>query len=181
MGEFTMVKVDMGEPRPGSQGYPLAEGGEGPVTCPWKRRADLPHHHCLHGEPHCIIPVDDVEGIRLEEVGPQIERHSLFPKKTNVEFVQFSPHQGQGPGVGKVSRVTLACGTGACATGRAGHLLGKTERKPPWPPGGDLTIEWADNNHLYDGPGHRGFPGRIPGTPGIVYSKPPNKEEEKRR
>ena len=152
-GRVTMVKVDMGEPRLAARDIPLAEGGEEPVVdMPLEAAGQIFRITTVSmGNPHCIIPVDDVEGIRLEEGGPQIERHSLFPKKTNVEFVQFlSPTRARVRVWERGAGVTLACGTGACATAVAGHLLGKTERKlTVGLPGGDLTIEWADNNHLY--------------------------------
>lgn len=152
-GRVTMVTVDMGEPRLAARDIPLAEGGGEPVVDrPLEAAGQIFRITTVSmGNPHCVIPVEDVAGIRLEEVGPQIERHPLFPRKTNVEFVQFlSPTRARVRVWERGAGATLACGTGACAVAVAGHLLGKTERRLTVTlPGGDLAIEWAEDNHLY--------------------------------
>lgn len=103
------------------------------------------------GNPHCVLFIDDLETLEFETLGPAIEKHSLFPRKTNVEFIRVdNPREitmkvwerGAGP--------TLACGTGACASVVAGVLEGRTERDViVHLPGGDLKIHWADNNQVY--------------------------------
>jgi diaminopimelate epimerase len=102
---------------------------------------------CLSvGNPHCVIFVDSVDDFPVERVGPKIESHQLFPKRTNVEFAQVL---GENEvklrvwerGCGE----TLACGTGACATVVAGNLLEKLGGKVlVHLLGGDLTVEYAD-------------------------------------
>jgi diaminopimelate epimerase len=95
------------------------------------------------GNPHCVIVVKDVGKIDLAELGPKIERHPMFPKRVNVEFVQVLAR-------GKIKmRVwergageTMACGTGACAALAACHRLGLCSNKALVSlPGGDLLIE----------------------------------------
>lgn len=120
------------------------------------------------GNPHCIIFVDDLEkDIDFEVDGPLLEKHSAFPAKTNVEFVQvMAPdhlkmkvwERGAGP--------TLACGTGACALTVAAILADKIPRSGVEGtrvtlPGGDLFIEWREeNNKIYmKGPGTFSYKG----------------------
>ena len=104
------------------------------------------------GNPHVVIPVDDVEAIDLERYGAALEVHPAFPARTNVHFVQaLSPthlvmrvwERGAGP--------TLACGTGACATLVVAHRLGLAERSARLDlPGGPLEIAWDKaSGHLF--------------------------------
>lgn len=104
------------------------------------------------GNPHAIIYVDDAKGFDVEKWGPKIETHPLFPKKTNVEFVTVNAENDIDMrvwerGVGQ----TLACGTGACATGVASVLNNKAGRDVTIHlKGGDLRVFWNNNdNHVY--------------------------------
>jgi diaminopimelate epimerase len=118
---------------------------------------------CLSmGNPHCVVFVDDVENFPVVDVGPKIEVHSLFPKKTNVEFVQVLSR-----GEVKV-RVwergcgeTLACGTGACASVVAGKLLNKLDALVAVHlKGGELKIEYKDRVFM-TGPADRVYKGKL--------------------
>ncbi len=104
------------------------------------------------GNPHVVIPVDDVAAVDLERYGAALEVHPAFPARTNVHFVQaLSPthlvmrvwERGAGP--------TLACGTGACATLVVAHRLGLAERCARLDlPGGPLEIAWDETSgHLF--------------------------------
>jgi diaminopimelate epimerase len=96
------------------------------------------------GNPHAIVPVDDLSSIPFERWGAELECHEIFPAKTNVHFLKVhGPSQleirvwerGAGP--------TLACGTGACATLVAAVLLGLSDRQATVNlPGGPLQISW---------------------------------------
>jgi diaminopimelate epimerase len=103
------------------------------------------------GNPHAIIWVDDVDAAPVETVGPFVERHDAFPNGTNVEFAQVVDDRTVRlrvweRGVGE----TLACGTGASATGVAAAASGRTGRETTIVlPGGDLRIAWADDDHVY--------------------------------
>ena len=122
------------------------------------------------GNPHVVIPVSDVEAIDLELLGAALERHPMFPARTNVHFVQvLQPthlvmrvwERGAGP--------TLACGTGACATLVACHLLGLSERGARLDlPGGPLDIQWdqADGHLFMTGPAEAVFDGVV--VPGLI-------------
>ena len=117
------------------------------------------------GNPHLVTFVDDIRSIDLPEIGPKLEKHPLFPDRTNVEFAQIT-------GENKIrmrvwergSGITQACGTGACATAVAAHLTGRTGRTVDIVmDGGTLTIEWDEaTDHVYmTGPAVKVFDGTI--------------------
>ncbi len=160
------VRIDMGEPRLSRAEIPMlgdetshvvgerisAGGVAFTVTC------------VSMGNPHCIIFVDDADNVDVAGVGPFIENHELFPEKTNVEFIEVLNDEEilfrvweRGSGI------TLACGTGACAAVVAAVLNNLTRRKVTVHLlGGDLFIEWAEDNHVYmTGPAEEVFCGEI--------------------
>ena len=122
------------------------------------------------GNPHVVIPVEDVEAVPLERFGAALECHPAFPARTNVHFVQvLSPEhlvmrvweRGAGP--------TLACGTGACATLVACHRLGLCHSRARLDlPGGPLWIEWAGDGApvIMSGPAEAVFDGVV--VPGLL-------------
>lgn len=104
------------------------------------------------GNPHCVIFVDDLAAIDLHALGPLIERHELFPERTNVEFVErISPVKLSlkvwERGVG----ATLACGSGASAALVAGVKLGLCSAEAQVQlPGGTVSVRWCeDTNAVY--------------------------------
>jgi len=127
------------------------------------------------GNPHVVVPVEDLADFDLERFGPLLELHPSFPAKTNVHFVQvLAPdhlvmrvwERGAGP--------TLACGTGACATLVACHLLGLVERRARVDlPGGPLQIHWDDaTGHVFmDGPAEHVFDGAIPSVEAVQEAR----------
>jgi diaminopimelate epimerase len=96
------------------------------------------------GNPHCVLHVEDVEAVAVEELGPLIERHERFPERVNVGFARIRDRKNVDlrvfeRGVGE----TAACGTGACAavvTGQALGLLDETVNVKL--PGGQLVVSW---------------------------------------
>ncbi|HEY9635168.1 MAG TPA: diaminopimelate epimerase [Coleofasciculaceae cyanobacterium] len=116
------------------------------------------------GNPHCITFVEDVAAIPLETVGAQFEHHSAFPQRTNTEFIQVvRPDYLKMRVWERGAGITLACGTGACASVVAGVLAGKSDRKATVElPGGCLEIEWSQDQRVYmTGPAERVFTGRL--------------------
>ena len=96
------------------------------------------------GNPHCVIFVDSLKEVDLERWGAALERHERFPKRTNVEFVEVrSPEHLAVLVWERGAGVTLACGTGACASLAIAQVLGKAgERATVSLTGGDLVIAW---------------------------------------
>ncbi len=117
------------------------------------------------GNPHCVIWVDNVENFPVHEFGPLIENHKLFPRRTNVEFVQIiSRSEVMQRTWERGAGETLACGTGASAVCVAGVLCGLTERAiTNHLRGGDLKLEWPDNfsSVFMTGPAVEVFSGEI--------------------
>jgi diaminopimelate epimerase len=117
------------------------------------------------GNPHVVIFLDeDISGFQVHVYGPEIERHNIFPKRSNVEFVNVKNKSELKMRVWeRGSGETMACGTGASAAAVAAMLKGLTNKKVTVHlAGGDLIIEWIDNNHVYmTGPAVEVFDGRI--------------------
>jgi len=160
------VRVNMGEPRLTRTEIPM--NGDGVL-----RVIDEPLN-ILHstfritcvsmGNPHCVIFVDDVEKFPVDKYGPLIENHELFPRRTNVEFVQIiSRSEVRQRTWERGAGETLACGTGASAVTVAGVLNGLTERSiVNHLSGGDLEMEWPDGGPVFmTGPAVEVFSGEI--------------------
>ena len=132
----------------------------------------LTPHSSLHatavsmGNPHLILPIDDIDHYPLHQLGPLWENHPLFPDRVNTEIVeQLSPTHLRMRVWERGSGETLACGTGACAVVVAFTHLGRTPKNTPITVslrGGDLIITYCDNNHvLMQGTATEVFRGQI--------------------
>jgi diaminopimelate epimerase len=158
-----LISIDMGPARTTWPEIPLARDvdtlhlgiGEGPLQDPVA---------VSMGNPHAVFFVKDVGGIDLTAIGPKIEHHPIFPQRTNVEAVQVLSRthlrmRVWERGVG----ITMACGTGACATLVAAVRRGLAERKAiVTVDGGDLEIEWlADGHVVMTGPVVETFSGTL--------------------
>jgi len=160
-GKVRTVTVNMGKPILKREEIPVLGEGEC-IDEPLEINGNHFKVTCLSvGNPHCVIFVDDVDAFPVEIFGPKIENHRLFPNRINVEFVQVIKRdelkmRAWERGVGE----TLACGTGACASVVAGNLLGKTDRVcTVHLLGGDLNINYRNNNILMTGPAEKAFEG----------------------
>jgi diaminopimelate epimerase len=114
------------------------------------------------GNPHFVVFHPDVDSVDLAAVGPRIETHPLFPKRTNVEFVQvLSPSLVKQRTWERGAGETQACGTGAGAVCAAGVLAGKTgSRITVQLRGGELQAERADSGEIFlEGPAEELFTG----------------------
>ncbi len=164
-GEIKTIRVDMGEPRLYSQAIPVTGFTEEKIVhCPLNVSGRLFNITCVSmGNPHCVIFTDNVSAIDLAGIGPQIETHSNFPKKTNVEFVEIIDDQRIRMRVWeRGAGITMACGTGACASLVASVLNDKTKRMATVElDGGELVVHWdIENNHVYmSGPATEVFRG----------------------
>ena len=116
------------------------------------------------GNPHAVFFVSDAEKIDLATFGPQIENHPLFPERTNVEVAQIlSPSEIRLRVWERGAGITLACGSGACATLVAANRRGLASRKARIRlDGGTLDVEWLPDNHvLLTGPVATSFKGTL--------------------
>jgi len=117
------------------------------------------------GNPHLVIFVEDLTTIDLPVIGPILENHPLFPGRINVEFAQVIEKNTLRMRVWeRGSGITMACGTGACATAVAAMTQGLTDRKTSVVmDGGTLTIEWDKHTgHVFKtGPAVMVFEGEI--------------------
>lgn len=161
-----LITVDMGEPILRAADIPttLGQPDQPVVNQPLEAAGKTWGVTCVNmGNPHCVTFVDDVAAIPLETIGSQIECHPAFPKKINVEFIQVVRSDYLKMRVWeRAAGVTLACGTGACASLVAAVLTDRSDRRATVElPGGCLLIEWsAADNHLYmTGPAERVFTG----------------------
>lgn len=164
-GKLQGVRVDMGEPTLAGDRIPvLGFGAAHVVEQPIEAGGETLSMTCVSmGNPHCVIFVEDAEAVPIEKLGPLLERHEAFPKKTNVEFAAVLDASHIRMRVWeRGAAVTLACGTGSCATLVAAALTGRTERAAEVQlDGGRLQIEWAEDNHVYmTGPAEKVFAGR---------------------
>jgi diaminopimelate epimerase len=165
-GSVEKVKVNMGLPRLRRQEIPML--GEGDRVLGEKLTAGDREFTvtCVSmGNPHCVIYVEDVAKFPVTYYGPLLEHHPRFPQRTNVEWVEWLNRQEVRQRTWeRGSGETLACGTGACAAAVASVLNGKTDRAVTVHLlGGDLEIEWADDDHVYmTGPAVEVFRGDWP-------------------
>jgi diaminopimelate epimerase len=163
-GILSTVRVDMGEPRLQRNKIPMAGNAkEQAINVPLEIAGETYFITGVSvGNPHCVIFVDDITTVNLAKIGPLLETSSLFPCKTNVEFVQILNRQHLRMRVWeRGAGITLACGTGSCATLVAAVLNGKADRKATIDlDGGSLFIEWESDQHVYmSGPASEVFQG----------------------
>lgn len=166
-GEVTGVRVDMGEPVLSGEDIPVKGFGKGQVINePVKIAGKTWHMTCVSmGNPHCVVFVDDIRMVPIEEIGHLFETYEAFPNRINTEFVQVLDKEHLRMRVWeRGAAITLACGTGACATMVAAVLNGKTGRRAEITlDGGTLFEEWAEDNHVYmTGPAVQVFSGEFP-------------------
>jgi len=152
-GVVDTVCVDMGEPVLTPALVPVQVEGDRAIQIPVEVNGVTYSATCVSmGNPHAVIFVDDVETFDVHGIGRVIENHPLFPRRTNVEFVQVvSPTLLKMRVWERGAGETLACGTGACASLVAACLNDHSDRTATLQLlGGNLTIEWrATDNRVY--------------------------------
>ena len=148
------VTVDMGEPILEAALIPTTLDESSIVNVPTIFGPDIEYGiTCVSmGNPHAVIFTQDISGLDLPKTGSIIENAPIFPRRTNVEFVEVISKDRLKMRVWeRGSGETMACGTGACATVVAGILNGHSARKTTVELlGGELVIEWNEtDNHVY--------------------------------
>ena len=132
MGQGLPLKVNHGS---GTLVGETLNVGEGPTVC---SAIDM-------GNPHLVMFVTDAENARVDEVGPFMEHHKMFPDRANIEFAQVLDRKHIRMRVWeRGSGITFACGTGACATAVASAMQGYTDADgcDVIMDGGTLTVQW---------------------------------------
>ncbi|MCS7044835.1 MAG: diaminopimelate epimerase [Gemmataceae bacterium] len=180
-GKVAHVRVDMGEPILEAASIPttlaaprvvneLLPSGLLDLGQPWVAESGLePRVTCVSmGNPHAVLYCRDVAKVPLAAVGPVLEHAAIFPRRSNVHFVQVH-HAGEATmrTWERGSGITLACGTGACAVCVAGVLTERSARRLlAHLPGGDLRLHWSESDgRVYmTGPAVEVFHGEWPGT-----------------
>lgn len=172
-GKVASVEVNMGAPILESKEIPVAVEESPVVNVPVEVKGKIYHMTCVSmGNPHAIIFMNNVKDLDIEAIGPYFENHTVFPKRTNTEFVEVLDRNTVNMRVWeRGSDETLACGTGACATTVACILNDKTENEVTVHLlGGDLKIRWdREANQVYmTGPATVVFDGEITLPDGIA-------------
>ena len=162
-GAVTSVRVNMGSPCFEAEKIPIIGNGTF-INKPLDVDGKILMATALSmGNPHCVIFVNNIDNYPVDVIGPKVEDHKLFPKRTNVEFVQVISRKRLKVriwerGVGE----TLACGTGACASVVAAKVLGKVEEGAIVElPGGELIVEYERNVVFMEGPAEKVFEGKV--------------------
>lgn len=148
-----LVRVDMGVPRLTKGEIPMTGNpAETAVNFPLTAAGQTFYATAVSmGNPHLVIFTPDINKVPLSTWGPQLETHPLFPRKTNVEFVQVLDSKTVRMRVWeRGAGITQACGTGSCATAAACILNHKTGNNITVKlDGGDLFIEWPDKKNIF--------------------------------
>jgi diaminopimelate epimerase len=162
-GKVDQVTVNMGTPILDAERIPTTLPGNPPLNAPLQVAGKTISVTCISmGNPHCVTFVDELNDDWVLNVGPQIERHTAFPRRVNAEFIQvISPDEFRMRVWERGSGETLACGTGACASAVAGALTGRTNRTvTAHLRGGDLRLEWSEPGDVFmTGPATEVFSG----------------------
>ena len=164
-GRVKAVRVNMGSPGLTKADIPMVGKKSGTVINEPLKIGRKTFHitSLLMGVPHTMVFVEDLDQTDLITIGKQIEKSPVFPKGTNVNFVQVVNSQEikvrtweRGAGS------TLACGTGCCASVVASVLTGQTGKQVTVHLVlGDLFIEWIDENVFMTGPASTVFAGEM--------------------
>jgi diaminopimelate epimerase len=160
-----LVSVDMGAPDFDPRSLPMDAPAEASSYSLDLEGERVDYGAVSMGNPHAVLKVADVKNAPVEHLGPRIESHRRFPRRTNVGFMQVVDRRHIGlrvfeRGVGE----TLACGTGACAAAAVGRKQGLLEADVRVDlPGGTAHVSWyGPGDHVWlTGPAATVFTGIV--------------------
>lgn len=165
-GKVKYVRVNMGSPILAAEQIPILSDHEQVID--QEIEVDKERYRITGvsmGNPHAVVYIEDVKGLKIEKIGPQFENHPRFPDRINTEFVRvIDEHTVEMRVWERGSGETLACGTGACAVAVASILNGYVNSEVTVKLlGGDLKILWDQNENLVymTGPAAVVFDGEI--------------------
>jgi len=162
-GGGELISVDMGRARLDWRDIPLEQATD-TLHLPISEKELSDGCAVNMGNPHLVFFVEDVEAVPLEVVGPKLERHKMFPQRTNVGIAQvIAPDRLRLRVWERGAGITQACGSGACAALVAANRRGLCDKKAEIElDGGVLTIEWLSDEHvLMTGPVATSFHGTL--------------------
>jgi len=167
-GKVLSVRSNMGRPRFERAEIPMTgpagEVREEPLTVDDGRVFRVT---CANiGNPHAVVFVDDAKAVNLADVGPRIENHPAFPKRTNVEFVNVLDRDNMVMRIWeRGSGITMASGSGSCGSALAAMITDRVNRRVNVHlVYGVLGIEWAGDGCVYqEGPATEAYSGEWPG------------------
>jgi len=164
-GTVESVTVDMHEPIVANKSQLATPDGSMTDGCVETSKGVFKGTFVSMGNPHFVIFVDDISKTDVAGWGSELECNKIFPERCNIEFAQVMQDGTIRTRVWeRGSGITMACGTGACATAVAAALTNRAGRQSRIAmDGGTLDIEWReDDNHVYmTGPAAFVFEGEI--------------------
>lgn len=158
------VRVDMGQPRLDWDAVPLARAMD-TLHVPMEAEGVADAACCSMGNPHATFFVESLDALDIPRIGPILEHAPLLPQRGNIGFAQvLAPDHIRLTVWERGAGLTLACGSGACATVVNAVRRGLTNRAVTITmPGGDLQLEWREDGHvLMAGPVATAFTGEFP-------------------
>jgi diaminopimelate epimerase len=163
--EDGLVSVDMGVPNFDPASLPFDASGEAYIYPLQAGGSEIEIGAVSIGNPHAVIRVASVDSAPVDRLGPAVENHPRFPKRTNVEFMQVvGPEHIRLRVHERGTGETLACGTGACAAVAVGRRHGILEKEVAVDVrGGRLIVNWTGvGEHIWlTGPTEMAFEGRV--------------------
>lgn len=146
-----LVSVNMGQPNFTPASLPFDTDHQAPRYSVADGLGNIEFGAVSMGNPHIVLPVDDVDNAPVERLGPLLEHHPSFPNRVNVGFAQIVDDKTARLRVfERGAGETQACGTGACAAMAVNHLWGSlAEEAEIQLPGGSLFIRWREGEDLW--------------------------------
>lgn len=165
-GKVNKLRVDMGKAELDPEKIPVAMDKDKIINEPVTIDGKQYNITCVSmGNPHCVVFVNNVDGLNIEEIGPKFEFNELFPERVNTEFVKVIDENTIKMRVWeRGSGETWACGTGACAVAVAAVENGyckKNEDITIKLRGGDLVIRYTDDTVYMTGAAEKVFEGTV--------------------
>ncbi|MCM1293625.1 MAG: diaminopimelate epimerase [Bacteroides sp.] len=163
-GQVASATVDMGVPDFSTRAIPAAVTDTEMIRYPIETdMGTVEVTGVSMGNPHGVVVCSDPSAVDLHRIGPELEHHTVWPERANIEFIAVhNPHEITMRVWERGSGETMACGTGACASAAVARQLGLTaDDVTVHLPGGDLRIRLTDSGHvLMTGPATTTFEGR---------------------